>query len=93
MKHIIDLNGTAVELKKIKGITEYWNYYIDSEPNLPPYHLKIELQNRKEYIFNPKSEEWEVHDINDYIIVPQDEYSLNKNYRLVKGKWEDALEF
>ena len=91
MKKIIDLNGTLVELSKIKGITEYSNFYDDAQPNLPPFHLRIELQNRKEYILNPKTEKWELHDVIDYIIVPQVEYDCHKNYKMMRENWEDAL--
>ena len=90
MKKVINLNGTLVELNKIKGIVindeGYFNIKLSSN------FIKVELQNRKEYIFNPESNEWELHDLNDEILIefPNSDYACTK-FEQMKEIWEEAI--
>lgn len=90
MKKIINLNGTLVELNKIKGIVINEEGYSDIK--LKSNFIKIELQNRKEYVFNPSEDEWELHDFNDEILIefPNYEY-VYESFIQIKTVWEEAL--
>jgi hypothetical protein len=90
MKKVINLNGTLVELNKIKGVSI--NDECFSSIKLKSNYLKIELQNRKEYIINPETNNWELHDINDEILIeyPNSEHA-EKNFFRIKTIWENAI--
>lgn len=52
----------------------------------------MELQNRKDYIFNPETTDWELHDLNDVILIefPSFEY-VYKSFNQMKEIWEEAI--
>ncbi len=64
MNKIINLNGNAIELAKIKAISvkEYYNMKLKTN------EIKIELTSRIEYILNPSSEEFELQIIKDVCV-------------------------
>ncbi len=85
MSKIINLNGVLIELKRIKAI-------IHNDYELSNY-LKIEMNKRKEYIYNPNVEEWEIQEYNDIVNVefPNQDIAV-ENYRELKNIWESELE-
>ena len=90
MRKIINLSGTLVELDKIKGIVINDDGYFDIK--LKSNFIKIELLNRKEYIFNPENSDWELHDLNDEILIefPNSDIVVDK-YLEMKATWEEAI--
>ena len=89
MNNIINLNGNAVELSKVKSISV--NEYFDVEPKTN--QLKIEFKARKEYIFNPGIKEWELNTFNDVLLVDYPDNNIAiKNYYEIMQIWEDTLE-
>jgi len=90
MKKVINLNGTVVELDKIKGISINEEGFFDIK--LKSNFIKVELQNRKEYVFNPETNEWELHDFNDEILIeyPSSDY-VYKSFEQMKEIWEEAI--
>lgn len=90
MKKVINLNGTLVELNKIKGICMNEDGFFDIK--LKSTFIKVELQNRKEYIFNPETSEWELHDFNDEILIefPSADY-VYASFVQMKETWEEAI--
>ena len=90
MKKIINLNGTYVELDKIKGISMNEEGYFDIK--LKSNFIKVELQNRKEYIYNPAENEWELHDVTNEILIeyPTSNYAYESIVK-IKQIWEDAI--
>ena len=89
MSKIINLNGNAVELEKIKAISH--NGYHQTKPETN--QLKVEFKTRKEYLFNPGSREWELETFNDVLLVnyPDSDTAVD-NYLEIMGLWEEALE-
>ena len=89
MTKIINLNGNAVELAKVKSISV--NEYFDVEPKTN--QLKIEFKARKEYIFNPNEKEWELETFNDVLLVeyPNNDTAI-ENYWEIMKIWEEALQ-
>jgi hypothetical protein len=89
MNKIINLNGNAIELAKIKAISvnEYYNMKLKTN------EIKIELTSRIEYILNPSSEEFELQIIKDVLIVefPDGDTAIS-NYMEMMQIWEDSLE-
>jgi hypothetical protein len=65
MNKIINLNGKAVELAKIKAIPVIDYYNMKYKIN----QIKIELTSRTGYILNPTSKEYELQTIKDVLIV------------------------
>lgn len=90
MRKIINLGGTLVELDKVKGISINEDGYFDSK--LKSNFIKIELLNRKEYILNPETSDWELHDLNDEILLefPDSDVVFQK-YTEIKEAWEEAI--
>lgn len=84
MARIINLNGNAVELSKIKSICV--NEYFDVEPKTN--QVKIEFKARKEYVFNPRSKEWEQEIFNDTLLVdyPNGQTAI-ENYLQIMEIW------
>lgn len=89
MARIINLNGNAVELSKVKSICV--NEYFDVEPKTN--QVKIEFKARKEYVFNPRSKEWEQEIFNDTLLVdyPNGQTAI-ENYLQIMEIWEEALD-
>lgn len=85
MDRIINLNGVLIELKRVKAII-----HSDFEKS---NSLKIELNKRKEYIFNPNIEKWEIQEYNDFVNVefPDSDIAV-ENYRDLMNIWESELE-
>lgn len=90
MKKIISLGGSLVELDKVKGVSINEDGYYDSK--LESNYIKIELLNRKEYILNPETLDWELHDLNDEILIEfPDSDSVAEKYLQIKEVWEEAI--
>ena len=90
MKKLINFNGTLVELAKIKGLVVNDEGFFDIK--LKSKFIKIELINRKEFLLNPESEEWELHDMNDEILIEfPDSDTAIKHFLVYQQIWEDAL--
>ena len=89
MNNIINLNGNAVELSKVKSISV--NEYFDVEPKTN--QVKIEFKIRKEYVFHPGSKEWEPEIFNDVLLVdyPNGQVAI-ENYLEIMEIWEEALQ-
>ncbi len=89
MKKLINLNGNAVVLADIKSISvnEYFN--VTPETN----QVKIEFKARKEYVFNPESEEWVGEIFNDLLLVnyPDGDTAI-ENYVQIMEIWEEAID-
>lgn len=90
IKKLINFGGNLVELAKIKGILV--NDECFSDIKLKSKFIKIELINRKEFIMNPESEEWELHDMNDEILIEfPDSDTAVTHFMMYQQIWEDAL--
>lgn len=89
MSAIINLNGNAVELAKVKSISV--NEYFDVKHKTN--QLKIEFKTRKDYVFNPGSKEWELEIFNDVLMVeyPDGQVAI-ENYFEIMDLWEEALQ-
>jgi hypothetical protein len=90
MKKIINLNGTLVELAKVKSITINGEGF--SELKLKPNFIKIQLSNRKDFLYNPESKTYELIDVEDEILIeyPNIEYAYN-SFLSLKEIWEEAI--
>lgn len=90
MKKIINLNGTLVELSRIKGICINSEGF--TEIKLAPNQIKILLSGRKEYIYNPERRAYELIYIEDEIIIeyPNTEYAYS-NFLGLMEIWETTL--
>lgn len=90
MKKIINLNGTLVELAKVKSITINGEGF--SELKLKPNFIKIQLSNRKDFLYNPESKTYELIDVEDEILIeyPNIEYAYN-SFLSLKEVWEEAI--
>ncbi|MHA3788009.1 hypothetical protein ACX0HA_07350 [Flavobacterium hauense] len=90
MKKIINLNGTLVELAKVKSITINGEGFFDVK--LKPNFIKIQLSNRKDYLYNPESKAYELIDVEDEILIeyPNSEYAYN-SFLSLKEVWEEAV--
>lgn len=81
---LIELQGNTVVLQHIKSIT----HSDDIESNC----IKIHFKTRKEYIFNPESEKWELHSFDDVLSIPfDDSNSARKSYHLMSEQWQFSL--
>lgn len=85
MNKIINLNGVLIELKRVKAI-------IHSDFKKSNF-LKIEMNKRKEYVFNPNIEIWEIQEFNDFVNIefPDNDIAV-ENYRQLMNIWESELE-
>lgn len=90
MKKIINLNGTLVELAKVKSITINGEGF--SELKLKPNFIKIQLSNRKDFLYNPEIKTYELIDVEDEILIeyPNIEYAYN-SFLSLKEIWEEAI--
>lgn len=89
MDKILNLNGNAVELAKIKAISVNEYYRMKHKTN----EIKIELTSRIEYILNPTTDKYELETIKDVLIVEYpDSDTAIINHREMMKIWEDALE-
>jgi len=89
MSKIINLNGNAVELEKIKAVSHNDYHGVKPETN----QLKIEFKARKEYVFNPGTKEWEMEVFNDIIVADYpDSDTAVENYFEIMKIWEEALD-
>ena len=84
MKKTINLNGVLVQLERIKAIIH------DDHENCN--FLKIELNKKREFVFNPNVEKWEIQDFDDVINVEYpDNNTAVENYFDIKEIWEKEL--
>lgn len=90
MNKIINLDGTLIELEKVKAILINEEGYFDIK--LKSKFIKIILQNRKEYIFNPIINDFELIDISDEFLIefPTDGDALRKFYKM-QETWNESL--
>lgn len=85
MSKIINLNSVMVDLNRIKAI--FHNDYEDCN------RLRIIMNNRKEYIFNPNIDEWVLEEISeDFFINFPDNDTAVENYREMQNIWELEIE-
>ncbi len=85
MSKIINLNGVTIDLHRIKAI--FHNDYEDCK------RLRIIMNNRKEYIFNPNIDEWVVEEISeDFFINFPDNDTAVENCRQMQNIWEFEIE-
>ncbi|HET8887220.1 MAG TPA: hypothetical protein VFM70_12800 [Salinimicrobium sp.] len=86
---IINLNGNAVVLADIKSISISGYFNVEPQTN----QVKIELKTRREYIYNPNTEDWELETFNDILLVnyPNGQ-TADDNYWEMMQIWEDAME-
>ena len=89
MSVIINLNGNAVELLKVKSISV--NEYFNIEPKTN--QVKIEFKARKEYVYHRGTKEWVPEIFNDVLLVdyPDGQIAIENYYEIMKI-WEDALQ-
>lgn len=80
-------SGIIVDLCRVKSFhIDTWN------PRKRSHILRIELNSRYEYIYNPEIEEHEKVMINDFIEHPYGDYEMAVAYRDEwQGYWEDYL--
>lgn len=85
MTKIINLNGILIDLQRVKAI--FHNDYEDCNK------LRIILNNRKDYVWNPNNENWELEEISDdfYIEFPNNDIAV-ENYKEMKRLWEINVE-
>lgn len=84
---IITNGGITLDLSRIKA------FQIDTwSPNNKSHILRIEFNNRFEYIFNPENETYEKTLIQDYLEHPYADYSTAEAYRDEwEGIWQSYL--
>lgn len=84
MSKIINLNGVLIEIDRLKAIIH--DDYNDANK------LKFVFNLKKEYIFNPNIDEYEIHEFNDEIDIefPDNNTAVN-NYFDIKNIWEEHL--
>ena len=63
MKKVVNINEILTGSIKMISIDDEGLFDI----NLMSDYIKVELQNRKKYIFNPKIADWELNHFNDKI--------------------------
>lgn len=68
MKTIITVDGITIDYSKVIGI-ELENRYFSGQTQ-----IRVIFGTRKEYIYNPESGEYELHDITDEAHFPYPEY-------------------
>ena len=73
MRKVISLNRNYVELKNIMSISI--NGYCDLAPT---NRIKIEFKLRKEYIYNPNIESWELETFDDVSYINFPDYETAK---------------
>jgi hypothetical protein len=90
MKKIINLNGTLVELARIKSININGEGFTNIK--LQPNFIKIQLTGRKEYVLNPERRQYELIDMEDEVLLeyPNAEFAYN-NFLSLKEVWEEAV--
>jgi len=81
MSKIVNLIGVLIYLHRIKAI--FHNDYEDCRK------LKIILNNRKEYVFNPNKDEWVLEEISEdfFIEFPGNNIAV-ENYRQMQNVWQ-----
>lgn len=85
MSKIINLNGVMVDLRRVKSIIHNDN----KNPNV----IKIEFNKRKEYVFNPNIDKWEVQEYNDQVIIDfLDSDIAVENYFQMMSIWKAESE-
>ena len=70
MNTIITIDGITIDYSKVIGI-EHENLHSDG-----PNQIRVIFGTRKEYIFNPETECYELHEITDEAHFPFPEYEL-----------------
>jgi hypothetical protein len=88
MRKIICLNNNFVELNNILSIS------VNGYPNLGPTNrIKIEFNLRKEYIYNPNIELWELETFNDVLYIDFPDYETAKvHLNEMFGEWQFYLD-
>lgn len=81
MSKIVNLNGVMIDLHRIKAI--FHNDYEDCKK------LRIIMNNRKEYVFNPNNEEWVLEEISEdfFIEFPDNDIAV-ENYIQMQNVWQ-----
>lgn len=87
MKRIIELGSTLVEVDKILAMSV--NPRADSGPT---NQIKITFKTRKEYIYNPNLDMYEMEVFNDELMIDYYDYATAKDYLdLFSAEWEAVL--
>lgn len=73
MRKIISLKYNFVELKNIKSISINGFYNLE-----PTNRIKIEFKLRKEYVYNPNIESWELETFDDVSYINFPDYETAK---------------
>ncbi len=88
MRKLINLKNNVVELNSIKAIS--LNGYINLEPT---NRIKIEFKLRKEYIYNPNIELWELETLTDVLYIDFPDYDTAKvHLDEMFGEWQAYLD-
>ena len=89
MSKIINLRNNLVELDKIKAIC--LNSFTSVKPK--GNFIKIEFKIRKEYIYNPNVESWELESFNDVLLIEYPDYDTAVVYlEEIMGEWQAIIE-
>lgn len=89
MRKLINLKNNVVELNSIKAISI--NGYIDLEPKTN--RIKIEFKSRKEYVYNPNIELWDLETFNDILFIDYPNYEIARaSLDEMFGEWQAYLD-
>jgi len=88
MKKLIDLGNNIVEVDKILGMSV--NGYIDAGPT---NCITITFKTRKEYIYNPNLDNYEMEEFNDVLNIEFSNFETAQAYlNEFMEEWEAMLE-
>lgn len=89
MPQIVSLNNTVININEVKAITVS-GYTLGRVPtNVVVFHLKT----RKEYIFNPNTQEWDLEIFNETVEIEFSDYrTAIGNLKEIMEEWEAVLE-
>ena len=88
MKKLIDLGNNIVEVDKILGMSI--NSYI---PAGPTNFITVTFKKRKEYIYNPNIDIYEMEEFNDVLLIEYSDFQTAQAYlNEFMSEWEAVLE-
>lgn len=89
MSRVIYIHRNLVEIDKIKAIC--LNTFFDIKPDVNV--IKIEFKTRKEYIYNPNTESWELETFDDVLLIEYPDYDTAKVYLdEIREEWQANLD-
>jgi hypothetical protein len=85
MSKIINLNGVLIDIQRLKAIIH--NDHNDCR------RLKFVMNNRKEYVWNPDDEKWELEEINEdfYLEFPNNDIAV-ETYLEMNKTWQENMD-